>query len=196
MHDGPTSPWTTEQRNAILRFVREVARSVLEEPCGAAPDRPTLPGRHGGAFVTLYRGKVLRGCVGTLCPTDDLAATLADVTGSALADPRFTSMPVTRVELDDLTIEVSLLSEPVRAEAPLSLVPGRHGIVVRGAGHSGCFLPKVAVEHGWSAEEFLSQCCVMKAGLPADAWKDAATQVYIFTAEVFSDTALRVRATT
>ncbi|MEN6424930.1 MAG: AMMECR1 domain-containing protein, partial [Phycisphaerales bacterium] len=38
---------------------------------------------------------------------------------------------------------------------------------------------------GWTREEFLSYCCFHKAGLPADAWKDPETEVYLFTAEVF-----------
>jgi len=46
-------------------------------------------------------------------------------------------------------------------------------------------LPQVATEAGWSKEEFLSYCCAHKAGLPADAWKDSETEVYLFTADVF-----------
>jgi len=46
-------------------------------------------------------------------------------------------------------------------------------------------LPQVAVEHGWSADVFLSQGCV-KAGLPPDAWKHGAT-LWRFEAEVFGE---------
>jgi AMMECR1 domain-containing protein len=45
----------------------------------------------------------------------------------------------------------------------------------------------VAVETGWTKEEFLSNLCAHKAGLKPDAWKDKATEIYIFSAEVFSE---------
>jgi AMMECR1 domain-containing protein len=59
------------------------------------------------------------------------------------------------------------------------------GIYIKRGCASGCFLPQVATETRWSKEEFLSYCCAHKAGLPADAWKDPATEVYLFTAVVF-----------
>ncbi|MHC4532265.1 MAG: AMMECR1 domain-containing protein, partial [Planctomycetota bacterium] len=70
-------------------------------------------------------------------------------------------------------------------EEPLSLRLGIDGIYIKKGCASGCFLPQVADETGWSKEEFLSYCCAHKAGLPADAWKDAGTEVYFFTADVF-----------
>jgi uncharacterized protein (TIGR00296 family) len=66
-------------------------------------------------------------------------------------------------------------------------VIGTHGIVVRRGSLSGCFLPKVAVEQRWTVEEFLSNCCKMKAGLPPNAWRDQSTGVFVFTADVFSE---------
>jgi uncharacterized protein (TIGR00296 family) len=62
-----------------------------------------------------------------------------------------------------------------------------HGVLVRRGFNSGVFLPQVATETGWSKEEFLSELCAHKAGIPADAWKDKSTEIYIFTAEVFSE---------
>ena len=72
----------------------------------------------------------------------------------------------------------------------VSLELGRHGIYIKRGWASGCFLPQVATETGWSKEEFLSQCCGGKASLPSDAWKDAETEVYLFTAEVFGEAQL------
>ncbi|MFH1678302.1 MAG: AMMECR1 domain-containing protein, partial [Candidatus Omnitrophota bacterium] len=40
---------------------------------------------------------------------------------------------------------------------------------------------------GWSKEEFLSNLCAHKAGLAPLAWKEPSTEIYIFTAEVFSE---------
>jgi uncharacterized protein (TIGR00296 family) len=67
----------------------------------------------------------------------------------------------------------------------LSLRLGVDGIYIKSGSLSGCFLPQVATETGWNKEEFLSYCCSHKAGLPADAWKQPDTEVYLFTAEVF-----------
>ena len=52
---------------------------------------------------------------------------------------------------------------------------------------SGCFLPQVATETGWTKEEFLSYCCSHKAGLAPDAWEDEKTDIFLFTAEVFGE---------
>jgi AMMECR1 domain-containing protein len=49
-------------------------------------------------------------------------------------------------------------------------------------------LPQVASQFQWGAQRFLEESCV-KAGLQRDAWKDPATRVQAFTAEVFSEAA-------
>ena len=107
-------------------------------------------------------------------------------TASATADSRFFADPVTVEELNSLYIEISVLSPLKRTAEPLSLRLGIDGIYIRMGHLSGCFLPQVATETGWSKEEFLSYCCAHKAGLSADAWKEPETEVYLFTAEAFS----------
>ncbi|MBA7695770.1 hypothetical protein ES703_104405 [subsurface metagenome] len=104
---------------------------------------------------------------------------------SATGDPRFFANPVTAEELDQLDIEISVLSPLKKTDDPLSLRLGTDGIYIKKGGFSGCFLPQVATETGWSKEEFLSYCCAHKAGLAPDAWKDKNTEVYLFTAEIF-----------
>ena len=64
---------------------------------------------------------------------------------------------------------------------------GTHGVMVKRGFNTGVYLPQVGTETGWSREEFLSSLCAHKAGLPADAWKDSGTELYVFTAEVFSE---------
>jgi len=104
---------------------------------------------------------------------------------SATGDPRFFADPISADELEQLDIEISVLSPLQRTDDPLSLRLGTDGIYIKKGRASGCFLPQVATEAGWGKEEFLSYCCAHKAGLPADAWKDPKTEVYLFTAEVF-----------
>ncbi len=71
-----------------------------------------------------------------------------------------------------------------RQKKILALI-GEHGIYVVRGPYSGCFLPEVATDQGWDAEQFLTQCCTGKAGLPPDAWRDKDTKVYLFTSEKF-----------
>jgi len=176
------------RRRELLRFARETARWILENATTASQAaRPQIEGRFGGVFVTFWSGRNLRGCTGTFAPTIDLAATIGEVTRSSLADARFESDPITATELPDLEIEISLLTDPQPTQDPLSLIPGRHGIIVRRGGRSGCFLPRTALERGWTAAQFLSYCCTMKAGLDAEAWSDPETQVLLFTADSFRE---------
>jgi uncharacterized protein len=90
-------------------------------------------------------------------------------------------------ELPELSIEMSVLSAMQRTQTPELLQPGVHGVYLRHGGRGGCFLPQVATEQGWGAHEMLSYCCTHKAGLPADAWKDPESEVYLFTAEVLKE---------
>ena len=57
---------------------------------------------------------------------------------------------------------------------------------MRRGGARGLLLPQVAVEHGLTGERFLAETC-RKAGLPADAWHDADTEIRVFEADVFGD---------
>jgi len=74
-----------------------------------------------------------------------------------------------------------------KIDDPDSIKLGTHGVLLRQGYHSGVFLPQVATETGWSKEEFMANLCSQKAGLSPDAWKDKTTEIYIFTAEVFSE---------
>ena len=182
----------------LLRIARRTAELELGAPsvcCTVGEETATIDGRFGGAFVTFCRGKRLRGCVGSFSATDNIEETIRDVTRKSLVDSRFVTNPITAEELPSLNIEISLLTEPVETTDPLSLVLGYHGIIVRRGAQSGCFLPKVSSERSWNAERFLSNCCTMKANLPADAWRKPDTSVWFFTAQVFSENQLAKNAT-
>ena len=176
-----------EHKRALLRVARDTACEILQCPRQPPQPGPCIDGRFGGAFVTFWAGKRLRGCVGSFAVTEDIMGTIQQVTRRSLADARFVHDPITAEELADLEIEISILSALELTTNPLSLSPGVHGIMVQQGERSGCFLPKVAAEHGWSAEEFLSNCCTMKAGLAAGAWRAKETKVSLFTADVFSE---------
>ena len=132
-------------------------------------------------FVTIYCHGELRGCLGNLegaRPVAELVQQMA--VAAARDDPRFP--PLTAAELDDVTVEVSLLTEPVPARAE-DVVAGRHGVIVRRGRMQGVLLPKVAVEMGWGREQLLAGVC-RKAGLPKHAWRESGTQLLVFEAQV------------
>src|SRR5262249_3124085 len=142
-----------------------------------------------GVFVTLRNAGRLRGCIGTFNPQSPLPDTVWDMAAAAASDPRFIDRPLAAGELPSLHVEISVLSPLTLTKNPMSLEPGIHGIYIRSKTASGCFLPEVATEYGWSAEEFLSHCCSEKAGLPADSWRHPQTEVYLFTIEKISSRA-------
>jgi uncharacterized protein len=140
-----------------------------------------------GCFVTLTNGPMLRGCIGTFQASAPLGETIVEMAAAACDDPRFLTNPITPDELPQLTIGVSVLSELTLTNDPASLCLGTDGIYITNGFASGCFLPEVAPECEMkTADEFLDTCCEHKAGLPAGAWKDPTTKVFLFTSEKFS----------
>jgi uncharacterized protein (TIGR00296 family) len=63
---------------------------------------------------------------------------------------------------------------------------GTHGLVMKRGQREGLLLPQVPIEQGWDRMTFLEQTC-LKAGLPAGAWKDPDTDVFLFTSLVFGE---------
>jgi AmmeMemoRadiSam system protein A len=175
-----------DQREALLDLARQgVEARVLQKPPEIPSDPQGALKEKRGCFVTLTNEGNLRGCIGTFMPQFSLARQIVEMGQAAAQDPRFVMDPVTPDELDRITIEVSVLSPLEKTETPEKLLPGKHGIYVVQGARSGCFLPEVATDQDWNAEEFLSYCCAHKAGLPPDAWREAHTQVYLFTSEKF-----------
>ncbi|MEE9370530.1 MAG: AmmeMemoRadiSam system protein A [Sedimentisphaerales bacterium] len=175
------------QRQILLKTARDTVEACLTGSSLPKPksDDPQL-NAPCGCFVTLKNQGRLRGCIGQFTSEGPLIELIVDMAkASATGDPRFLADPITPDELEQLDIEISVLSPLQRTDDPLSLQLGVDGIYIKRGCTSGCFLPQVATETGWSKEEFLSYCCAHKAGLPADAWKDPKTEVYLFTAEVF-----------
>jgi len=168
-----------------------IARSAIESHLTGQPDPDaeltTLDLPNAGAFVTLRKAGLLRGCIGTFDPHGDLFATVRRMAVAASHDPRFTGAPITAAELRDTSIEISVLTPLEPISDPLDIEIGRHGIYILCEGRAGCFLPEVASERNWDAATFLSRCCEEKAGLDALAWQDPATQVFVFTVVKCSD---------
>ncbi|MGD9495541.1 MAG: AmmeMemoRadiSam system protein B [Armatimonadota bacterium] len=174
-----------EQQARLLALAREAVAGCVG--AGEVPDPPEggVFSEKRAVFVTLHRDGMLRGCIGTLEAREALGrAVISAAIAAATQDPRF--QPVRADEVDDLHVEISVLSPMRRVQSPEEIVVGKHGVLVRQGLRSGVFLPQVATEQGWDREELLRHLCAEKAGLPADAWQRGA-QLYIFTAQVFAE---------
>jgi len=175
------------QKREVLQLACDTVRAVVSggRPPSCSCDDPELTARCG-CFVTLRNHDQLRGCIGQFMADKPLVETVIEMAqASARRDPRFLNDPITPDELDELDVEVSVLSPLKKTDDPLGLRLGTDGIYIRRGCSSGCFLPQVATETGWSKEQFLSYCCSHKAGLEDEAWKDPKTEVFLFTADVF-----------
>jgi AmmeMemoRadiSam system protein B/AmmeMemoRadiSam system protein A len=174
-------------KKTLLQLARETIEQVLQNgkmPVPNASDLPDTLKKPCGAFVTLLRKGQLRGCIGTMIGRQPLYKTVQDMAVSAcLHDYRFP--PVSAAELEDIEIEISVLSPLQRIHDVSAIELGKHGILMVKNGRSGVFLPQVATETGWTLEEFLGHCARDKAGIGWDGWKTA--ELYLFTATVFSE---------
>ncbi len=178
-----------EQKSELISLARRaVEAAVSGRPLPRPEDSSGVLGEKRGCFITLTNKGRLRGCIGTFNPDRPLAEMVVHMGASAARDPRFVFNPITPGEVPQLSVQVSVLSPLAETDSPEQLQIGTHGIYIVGpGGRSGCFLPEVATDMGWDPEEFLSQCCASKAGLPADAWRSDDTKVYLFTSEKFAE---------
>ena len=171
----------------LLRIGREAVIAAVKGQSTVMPtsDEPELVSACG-CFVTLKNNNRLCGCIGQFISDKLLIQLVSEMAvAAATRDPRFIADPITPAELESLDIEISVLSPLKKTDDPLSLRLGIDGIYIKHAHNSGCFLPQVATETGWDEREFLTNCCVHKAGLEPDAWERSDTDVYFFTADVF-----------
>ncbi len=175
---------TEAQKATLLRVARESLRAaVTRQHYEPHTDDPQLR-EPGAVFVTLHKQGELRGCIGTVEPSEPLIEAVALMAReSALSDFRFN--PVTPGEVDEIDIEISWLTPAQCVTDPQDIQVGEHGLIVQQGGRRGLLLPQVPAEWGWDREEFLAHTC-LKAGLPRDAWKKGAT-IYCFGAEVFGE---------
>lgn len=179
LNDGEKEQLLDVAHKSVESAVR--SRSLL----ASAPTGDPALDQERGAFVTLEEAGALRGCVGYTMPVKPLYQTIADTAALAsLQDPRFP--PVTEQELPKLQYEISVLSPLTRVLDVQKIDVGRDGLFVKNGDREGLLLPQVPVEQHWDRMTFLAQTCV-KAGMAANCWKSDDTDIFRFTALVFSD---------
>jgi AmmeMemoRadiSam system protein A len=180
---------TEEEKRTLLGIARgSILQALLGRGSRAkAPEASTesLPERlrrPGGAFVTIRHAGELRGCIGYIESPLPLATVVAEVAEkAAFHDPRFQPLGVR--EAEEMVLEVSILSplEPITSVEEIKV--GYHGLLIEQGFSRGLLLPQVAQEYGWTREELLEHTA-RKAGLGKDAWKDPASTLYIFSADI------------
>ncbi len=179
--------YSSEEKRQLLVMARGAIEARLAGNRYELPENlPESFLRVRSCFVTLHSSDgSLRGCIGNIVPFQPLAANVAaNAVNAAFSDPRFP--PVPAVEMESLTIEISILTLPMDVESHNDFIVGRHGIILNLSGRGAVFLPQVAEEQGWDAGTTLSHLA-MKAGLAPDAWRDPACRFKVFEAVYFSE---------
>ena len=177
-----------QDKKELLKIARNSIKSYLKN--GSLPEINITNQKIAepkGVFVTLKKQGNLRGCIGTFDYQTPLAINVAKMAiETAFFDSRFP--PLTENELDEIQIEISVLSPLRKIKDPFSEIQlGKHGVVIKKGNLSGVFLPQVATENNWDLETFLNQLCQNKIGIEPDAWKRGDVEIYTFTADVFEE---------
>jgi hypothetical protein len=173
-------------RKTIELFLSE---ERLPEPQELDFELSPVFGEKRGVFVTLTESGLLRGCIGHPFPDSRLEDAIMDsAISAATRDPRF--HPVRKDELNDIVVEVTVLTQPEKINAPAEELPerieiGKHGLIVKQGYCQGLLLPQVAPEYNMDSIEFLGHTC-LKAGLSPDAWLKGA-EVSCFEGQIFKE---------
>ena len=173
-----------EEKKTLHKIALTAIKKRLEkEPPSKLESTTNTLKEKRGAFVSLHKHGQLRGCIGYVHGVKPLAEAINDMAiAAAFQDPRFPTLKEN--ELSDLDIEISVLTPMKQISDIKQIELGKHGLMMIKGPYSGLLLPQVATQYNWDRQTFLSETC-HKAGLPADAWKDDDTEIYIFSAEIF-----------
>lgn len=174
-----------DERRLLLHIAREAVKGAVAD--GSVPvheiKSEKLNGMFG-CFVTVKMAGKLRGCIGNFISDKPLHKLVQEMAAAAATrDPRF--YPMKKADLENFTLEISVLSPLQKISGIEEIQIGTHGIYMERNVHRGVLLPQVATEHKWDRETFLQQTA-LKADMGKDDWKDN-TDIYIFTAEVFNE---------
>ncbi len=184
---APEFNLSAEDKTQMLKISREAIANYLDNGNLLRLNEDNLSvsiRQRSGVFVTLRKDGELRGCIGRFVSDSPLYELLIEMSvASATKDSRFS--PVSGKELNSVDIEISVLTPLHKITSISEIVPGKHGIYIKKGSTSGTFLPKVALETGWSVEELLGHCARDKAGLGWDGWRDA--ELYTYEAIVFEE---------
>ena len=175
---------TDDEKKTLHKIaLTAIKKSLEKEPPSKTETITNTLKEKRGAFVSLHKHGQLRGCIGYVHGVKPLAEAINDMAiAAAFKDSRFP--PLNENELEDLDIEISVLTPMKQISNIDEIEVGKHGLMMIKGPYSGLLLPQVATQYNWDRQTFLSETC-HKAGLPIDAWKDDETEIYIFSADIF-----------
>ena len=178
---------SSEDKKVLLKIARETINEYIKEGTTYEVKTAGLSAAlqtHCGAFVTLNKNHILRGCVGRFDPDQPLWQVVQWMAiAAATRDHRF--IPVKKDELSKLKIELSVLTPLKRIKSADEFILGKQGIYMKQGNQTGTFLPQVATATGWNKEQFLGHCAEDKAGIGWSGWKTA--ELYTYEALVFGE---------
>ena len=179
------SEFSIEERRELLGIARKTIERYIKT--GKNDLQETISGKFKakrGVFVTLHKKGNLRGCIGYPLPVSPLFIAIKEnALSSAFEDPRFP--PLESDELNEIDIEISVLTIPEKIKDPADVRIGVDGVIISKGGNRGLLLPQVPVEQEWDLDQYISYGC-MKAGLSSDEWKKG-VEIEVFQAEVFGE---------
>ena len=128
----------------LVRLARETLESYVRSGhMHRALDVPPEFQGKAGAFVSIKKHGELRGCIGTVGPTQESIAeeVVANAVSAGTRDPRF--YPVQEEELGDLVYSVDVLLPPEPAGGLADLDPKKYGVIVKSGRRQGLLLPNL-----------------------------------------------------
>ncbi|MBR2667570.1 MAG: AmmeMemoRadiSam system protein A [Oscillospiraceae bacterium] len=133
---GACDPWVQLARESVESYVRH--RKMIDVPDGLPAE---LTDTRAGAFVSIHKQGRLRGCIGTIAPTQGSLAEeiIRNAVSASSRDPRF--HPIRPDELPWLEINVDVLGEPEDIASEAELDVKRYGVIVTKGGRRGLLLP-------------------------------------------------------
>lgn len=188
------SELSPSQGEILVRLARQTIVTLLDREPENALDPELLADpafqEKQGVFVTLHKNGKLRGCIGSLTGSEPLVEAIRhQAENAAFYDTRFNR--VEAEELDDIDVEISILSEP----APLAfsdpqdllakLRPHIDGVLLSYGRNQATFLPQVW-EQLPNGEDFLGHLA-MKAGLLREGWKNNGVEIATYQVQHFSE---------
>ncbi len=137
----------TQRRNQetpLVRYARGTVEAIIhKEPFPEPTELNEFTRQRAGVFVSIKKWGQLRGCMGTIEPSQ--ANVIAEVRKSAISaasqDPRFN--PIKAAELAELVYSVDLLGDPAPISNLDELDPQRYGVIVSRGEKQGLLLPRL-----------------------------------------------------
>lgn len=183
---------TRGEGKELLKISRHVLEKFVRNEHYASPKNyPGAFNKNYGILCMILKDNVVRGTGCSGLPHPLISIIDAAMHAVISASHENTKEPISASELNDIKIELSILTEPqtIPINKPQNIfeniIPNIDGVMIR-YGLYESFLPPQAWDILKDKEEFLSQLCI-QAGLTKDMWKDSRAEFYKFQAQVFRE---------